>query len=253
MRDDIEEIYDDNFGEHFRRIRDRESMRDLDVNERVILETGVSRRGFVPAVTESQAMEQSGINQESTIAHRHSDHDVEECNVTGGKGCAPTEPLGYGRVHTIGEDVQHTVDTSVNTVKCYSKQTSPEPTGLSDTTSMSPTSSHHGSKSNRSPEIGDDIDMMSLSNLEKEVALLTEQTQQKQSYIVNDKKENAKVNNDVDAERRRRETSMSFVQRVRRSLSFQQKPDSQRKASSSSAASARSGDNRSTKKSGNLK
>lgn len=219
LQDDIEEIYDSNFGEHFRRLRQGDS----DIRGGEIRGVDSDRRqggGLTDTKLSATAKNETGRR-----AVLHDDAG----STSNSKGTC----VSPARLRVPVHEKEDALLAEGRTLDSMKKK--PNAEALRNTSSvygegsMPVTYSQCGAKASKNRGGRCELDALTLSNLEKEVALLSEQTQQHMS-------------GDVKVDTDRREENLSFVQRVRRRLSFQQKSSSKdkvkSKTGSSSAASA---------------
>ena len=223
VRDDIEELYDANFGEHFRRLRE-------------------DQMGDQRSQTHLAASAMSSSSSSSSFSESGRANFLAGSGTDIGTGpeWSTSESSGKKDAGAEGRHCTDKVDRDAYVKANENENSSLSPSPMS--TTMPATYSKYG-KSNKKIDsckaaggrpVGKEIDPVTLSNLEREVALLEEQTQthQQQEQELEDRVGEKGVEDEED-ECTRRKKNVSFVQRVRRSLSSLSSKSS---SSSSSAA-----------------
>jgi hypothetical protein len=240
LRDDIEELYDANFGEHFRRLR-REEEAAATASR---LREGRGRGGSEKASGHSDEEDNKvGVGRDDSI------HD------DAGSGRGSRSNIGPPSTAAGGLPSKSTgtaTGTGTGTGATAAKRAAGPSAGpgarsggvgvqplLASELAM-PTTYRHAAKKQPGRN---GVDAAILSNLEREVALLADQSQRQQQQQEEREQSggvgvgrggggNEGESEDEDEEHRRQK-SLSFVQRVRRSLSFQQSSSSSSSSSSS--------------------
>mmetsp|Transcript_15581 Transcript_15581/g.25965 ORF Transcript_15581/g.25965 Transcript_15581/m.25965 type:complete len:871 (+) Transcript_15581:110-2722(+) len=234
LQDDIEEIYDSNFGEHFRRLREGDSAIRSGMSGGNMEVDRCLRDGSTNAKASASVKDNTGGG-----VMLHDDADSTSISkVSSGSSARQRDPVHMREYAMLADGTRlENTNSSTGVLRNISTDSS-----LYGASSMPATYSQCGAKTSRNRGGGCEIDALTLSNLEKEVALLSEQTQQ--HGYGNGLKDAEEV-----MERQRREESLSFVQRVRRRLSFQQKSSSKDKKAKTKGDSSSISASRSSKQS----